>query len=179
MCGEPSRVATIGLGFSGVRAAIELCDRLSEDFRMTERRGRCLCGAVRLTAQEVPDTVGICHCELCRRWTGSALIGVEIPRENVTWEGVEHIAERQTTSWAKRGWCRECGSNLYVEFTGEGDYAGKIELSLGIFDDPNGFKISHETYVDKKCDSFGYGEGEWKKLTRKECVERLPILDSE
>jgi hypothetical protein len=144
-----------------------------------EASGRCLCGAVRFRATEVPETFGACHCETCRRWTGSALLGVTIPRDKVVWEGEEHIARRQTSSWAERAWCRECGTGLSFRVTAESSYSGDIELPLGILDDPNGFRMTNEIYIDHKPDSYGYaGEGR-KLMTRQQCVEKFSLLDGE
>lgn len=141
------------------------------------RRGGCLCGAVRFEAREVPDTVGICHCEMCRRWTGSSLIEVSLPERNVTWSGAEHIATRATSAWAERAWCRECGSCLYFKVTQAGEWAGGLDMPLGIFDDPDGFAITHEIYVDFKSDSYAYaGEAGRRRLTRADCVARFPAL---
>lgn len=75
------------------------------------RKGGCLCGAVRFEADLTKREFGACHCEMCRRWTGSALLGITVPTGNVRWTGEEHIATRQTSSWAMRAWCRDCGSN--------------------------------------------------------------------
>jgi hypothetical protein len=35
------------------------------------REGRCLCGAVRFTADGPPKWTGYCHCQSCRRHTGA------------------------------------------------------------------------------------------------------------
>lgn len=59
--------------------------------------GHCLCGAVRFRAPKVPQTISVCHCEMCRRWTGAAFVEVSIPAERVIWEGQEHVATRQFT----------------------------------------------------------------------------------
>ena len=58
------------------------------------RTGRCHCGAVRFEAREVPETYGVCHCAMCRRWNGSALIGVTVKEEHVAFEGAEKIPGR-------------------------------------------------------------------------------------
>ncbi|MDF0601154.1 GFA family protein [Psychromarinibacter sp. C21-152] len=146
---------------------------------MTQRDGGCLCGAVRFTARNVPETAGICHCETCRRWTGTALVGVGLKDTDVTWKGAAHIRRRQTSSWAERAWCAECGSNLFFRFTGDGAYAGEIELPIGIFDDPNGFRITNEIYIDHKPDSYAYAGEDRQVLTRAQCVEKMPLLDGE
>jgi hypothetical protein len=143
------------------------------------RTGQCLCGAVSFTAKGVPATISICHCEMCRRWTGSALVGVTLPEENVVWKGKGHIATRQTTSWAERGWCGECGSGMWFRVTADTPYKGEIEIPLGVFDDPNGFTVSSEIYIDHKPDSFAFEANDRKVLTRQDCVERFSLLDGE
>lgn len=145
----------------------------------TERTGQCLCGAVSFRATHVPDNFGICHCRMCRQWTGSALFGVSIPMEHVHWDGGEHNDEHVSSNWAKRGFCRECGSNLYFQFTAEGTYADETEIPLGLFDDPNGFKLRSEIYTDEATDSFAVVDQGHKRVTRADVIKILPILDSE
>lgn len=141
-----------------------------------EREGGCLCGAVRFTARLGKTTFGVCHCEMCRKWTGSALMGVTVPVENVVWQGAEHIARRQTSSWAERAWCRDCGSGLYYRVTVEGPYAGNLELPVGVLDDANGLTLVNEIYIDEKPDCFAYaGEGR-NVLTRAECHAKFLLL---
>jgi hypothetical protein len=40
----------------------------------TERRGSCLCGAVRVSTKATNKGVGACHCSMCRKWTGGPLL---------------------------------------------------------------------------------------------------------
>lgn len=141
------------------------------------KSGGCMCGAVRFTATDVPGECGACHCEMCRRWTGSALLGVTVPTGKVVWEG--EIAEIASSSWAKRGFCPKCGTGLFFQVTLEGPYSGGIELPIGIFDDPNGFELTNEIYIDHKPDSFAYAGDGRKTMTRAECVEKFEVLDGE
>lgn len=143
---------------------------------MSEKTGGCLCGAVRFVARDVPTTYGACHCEMCRRWTGSALLSVPVPAGSLSWLGGEHIAERQTTPWAKRGWCRDCGSALFFMVTQDGEWSGKIDVPIGLFDDPDGFTMTNEIYIDHKPDSYAYAGTGRKLLTRAECIEKFPVL---
>lgn len=141
-----------------------------------QRTGGCLCGAVRFSARLESTRFGVCHCEMCRRWTGSALMGITVPVGNVTWTGEGHIAKRQTSAWAERAWCRECGSGLYYRVTVEGPMFGNLELPAGILDDANGLTLVNEIYVDEKPDSFAYaGEGR-NQLSRAEVHARFPML---
>ena len=138
---------------------------------MATKTGRCMCGAVGFSAEDVPMRYGICHCEMCRRWTGSALLGVSVPTERVTWHGREHIATLQSSEWAERAWCGKCGTGLYYRVTERGKWFGATEIPIGLFDDANGFALENEIYTDMKPDSYAYtGEGH-KRLTRAECLE--------
>ena len=146
---------------------------------MSGREGGCLCGAVRFVARDVPEVFGACHCEMCRRWTGSALLGVTVPEGSVAWQGEAHIARRQSSPWAERAWCRDCGSGLFFRVTQEGDYSGDLELPIGLFDDPDGFRMTSEIYTDHKPDSYAFaGEGR-KLMTRADCVAKFAALNGE
>jgi len=133
------------------------------------RTGGCLCGAVRFTAKLETHIFGACHCEMCRRWAGSALLAITVPSANIDWQGAEHIATLQTSDWAKRAWCACCGSGLYYMVTAEGPYFGNTELLIGLFDDANGLTMQSEIFFDQKPDSFAY-TGETKKISRAETL---------
>ncbi|MFW2541459.1 GFA family protein [Primorskyibacter sp. 2E107] len=144
-----------------------------------ERSGGCLCGAVRFVATDVPGTAGICHCEMCRRWTGSALIGVTVPTQTVRWSG-EDLRILQTSDWAERAFCGKCGSGLYFRVTMRGEWYGNTEIPVGLFDDPNGFEITNEIYIDHKPDSYAFdGMAGRALLTRQDCVEKFGVSDDE
>lgn len=146
---------------------------------MSEKSGSCLCGAVRFTARNVPTSYGICHCEMCRRWTGSALVEVSVSEQDVTWQGAENIATHTSSSWAERAFCRQCGTGLYFRNTQDGEWSGKYDLPIGLFDDASGFTLNYEIYIDHKPDSYAYVGSGHRVLTRADCVAKNPILDTE
>ena len=139
-----------------------------------DKTGGCLCGVVRFVARDVPASFGICHCEMCRRWTGVALAEVSVKTEDVTWTGDEHIAIRDTSDHAERAWCRECGTGLWFRQTKEDKWFGSTDLPLGLFDDPNGFTLSHEIFVDHAPDGLRLADEGQKRLTRDEVVALNP-----
>ncbi|MCB6178111.1 GFA family protein [Rhodobacter sp. Har01] len=143
------------------------------------RAGGCLCGAVRFAARLSGTNFGACHCEMCRRWTGSALLGITVPEGNVNWVGADSIATRQTSAWAMRAWCRDCGSGVYFRVTAEGPYADAYEIPIGLFDDPNGLNMTNEIWIDHKPDSFSYAGEDRNVMTRADCVAKFPVLASE
>lgn len=144
-----------------------------------DRAGGCLCGAVRFRALLTGTNFGACHCPMCRKWTGSALLGITVPAADVEWTGAEHIARRQSSAWGERAWCADCGSPVWFRVTVAGPHAGNLELPIGAFDDANGLTMTNEIYIDHKPDSYAFaGEGR-TILTRAQCVEKFPLLASE
>ncbi|MDR7124177.1 GFA family protein [Pseudotabrizicola sp. 4114] len=133
------------------------------------RSGGCLCGAVRFTAKLDRKTFGACHCEMCRRWSGSALLAITVPTGNIGWQGAEHIATLQSSDWARRAWCARCGSGLYYMVTAEGPHFGNTEIPIGLLDDANGLTMQSEIFFDQKPDCFAYA-GETQKLSRAETL---------
>lgn len=123
-----------------------------------------MCGAVRFAADAAHHDFNACHCEMCRRWTGSALLAVTVPDAGVIWSGAEHIARFQSSAWAERGWCMRCGSSLFYKTTDATLFPIEWEIPLGLFDAPNGMTMTREIYVDQKTDSFAYA-GEREQLT--------------
>ena len=78
-----------------------------------EARGGCQCGAVRFTISAGPGATGICHCRMCQRATGNAFAPLyEVPGDRVTWQG--QAAEWASSNISCRGFCRACGTPLYM-----------------------------------------------------------------
>ena len=91
--------------------------------------GACLCGQVEFDVRE-PQTLGVCHCTRCRRWTGGAAPVVVAAAENfeVT-KGRDLMRHYQPEGFADRYFCGNCGSGMYVD-GGEMYY-----LSAGVLQD--------------------------------------------
>ncbi|MEY8838709.1 GFA family protein [Cribrihabitans sp. XS_ASV171] len=143
---------------------------------MTDRTGQCMCGAVSFTARDVPENYGACHCEMCRRWAGSALLAVTVPVAGVTWRGEENIRRLQSSDWAERAWCDRCGSGLYYHVTLDGPMSEGMEIPVGLFDDTEGMEMTSEIYVDHRIPSMVYA-GERKRMTRAETLAMFGIED--
>ncbi|MCB1313738.1 MAG: GFA family protein [Sedimentitalea sp.] len=137
---------------------------------MTEtgpRTGQCLCGAVKLILSGAGDAFGACHCEMCRRWTGSALLAFEVPAEGVRIEGAASVARIQSSDWAERAFCARCGSGLWYRLTAMPD--GAYQIPLGLLDDPGGMRFTSEIFVDCKPGGFAYAGAETREtMTRAE-----------
>ena len=141
------------------------------------KTGGCLCGAVRFSAAETGQ-YGICHCEQCRRFFGSALFGVMVPRAAMTLEGAENVGVIHSSSWATRSWCTKCGSPLWYRADPTGGEDGDYEVAIGLFDAPQGFAPIHwELYADEAAQGVHLA-GDHRRLTRAETLARFQTTES-
>ena len=108
--------------------------------------GRCFCGAVELRLSGAPVSITYCHCESCRRATGSpvaVLVGYELAQVAYPKEQPRHFA---SSPGRDRPFCPRCGSR--IGFT-DRHLPGKIYFHVGLLDRPERFPPT--------CHAF-YGE---------------------
>jgi len=103
---------------------------------MNSATGGCLCGYVRYTYHGDIGEANYCHCEDCRRVTGSAF-GVSVQLDVKGFE----IVSGQTRSFTKHGdsgneltrhFCPQCGSPVY---TSSPAHPQHIYVKAGTLDD--------------------------------------------
>lgn len=113
--------------------------------------GHCLCGAIHFEADAEPLSTGLCHCESCRRHTGSVVAAfVTYPKNAVRWSGAEPTRYRSSPS-VTRSFCSGCGSPLAYEHD---QSAAEIELYLGALDDPARFPPQHHSHFRERVAWF-------------------------
>lgn len=134
--------------------------------------GACLCGAVTVEVAALGDGMSACHCDMCRRWTGAAFLSVHAAADDVRIAGP--VRERETSDWAARGWCDDCGSTLYYRLRDGGGYG----LSAGLFEDAAGRSLSLEYYVDRKPRGFAFA-GDHSRLTTSETLARFGVSEGD
>lgn len=91
-----------------------LFNRVATQYRRTimDWTGGCLCGSIRYRGSSEPLWMGHCHCNMCRRWTGSTTFtGVAFAPENFEWTKGEP-AFYQSSNDILHGFCPDCGSPL-------------------------------------------------------------------
>lgn len=112
--------------------------------------GRCMCGAVKINATTNNPDVTACHCDMCRRWSAGPFM--EVNCQNLMFDGDEHIGRVRSSEWAERGFCKECGSNLFYHIIDSNDY----QVSAGLFDDQTIFRMSLQVFFDFKPDFYEF-----------------------
>ncbi|GAA5234786.1 GFA family protein [Verticiella sediminum] len=129
-------------------------------------QGQCLCGAVTITVPDDHSQVGVCHCGACRRWGGGPLFAISLD-SGVEIGGREHITEYRSSAWARRGFCRHCGTHLYYR----GEKGPSCAVPAGLFSDAQGLVLSAQIFIDRKPDYYALAN-ETPTLTEQEVLAR-------
>ena len=111
----------------------------------TERRGQCLCGAVKVTAKSASNSAGACHCSMCRRWGGGPFLAVDCGTDVVI-EGEDHVKVFDSSAWADRGFCSACGTHLFYRLKEN----GQLMLPAGLLEGQDELVFDHQVFVDEK-----------------------------
>ena len=104
---------------------------------MTNRTARCSCGQLSVICEGEPEKVSICHCNECRKRTGSAFgIAAFYPRSAVAISGDGKTFTRKAESGfdVVQHFCPRCGATVYWEPTRKPDM---VAVAVGAFADPN------------------------------------------
>ena len=117
---------------------------------MSETRltGHCYCGAVTFEIDGESDWVGHCHCESCRRASGSVMTTFAGFKKNQV-----HFTGARPSSFSPgngvtRSFCGTCGSAVAYENAGSPD---EIHLHLGLFDDIDRLPAQDHSFRNEKA----------------------------
>ena len=121
--------------------------------------GHCLCGRVKVTANVMQHSIGTCHCSMCRRWTGGPLMAVDCGSD-VVFEGDENIKTYESSAWAERGFCINCGNHLFYKLKESNQYI----MPVGIFENDENLVFDHQIFIDEKPGYYCFSN-ETKNMT--------------
>lgn len=121
------------------------------------RTGGCLCGAVRWELAPVALSVANCHCRLCQRSVGAAVVAwATAPAEALRLLGAAP-AWYPSSAAAERGFCPTCGASLF--FRARGAPGGPIDLTVASFDHPEELAPAAEIWTESRQPWVPLGEG--------------------
>lgn len=112
--------------------------------------GRCLCGAVRFTLAGGLRDVSLCHCGQCRRWHGHVGASTTAPRAALAFQEQRGLAWFRSSNFARRGFCRECGSSLFWQRDG----ADLVSVTAGALDPPTGLATTLQIFTEDRGDYY-------------------------
>ena len=113
-------------------------------------RGSCLCGAIRYELTAELGDFGYCHCQSCRKASGSAhAANAPIDREHFRLlSGSEVLREFESSPGKLRSFCSRCGSPIYAYLTAT---PAVIRIRLGSLDTPFTKTPRAHTWVSDKA----------------------------
>jgi hypothetical protein len=126
-------------------------------------KGKCLCGSIEVEASDQTE-LGLCHCNMCRRWTGGPMFAVHCGSD-VSFRGGTPTRYK-SSDWAERGFCPECGTHLFYYLLPNNDYV----LPAGLFQD-QAFSLSSEIFIDEKPSYYTFSN-QTTKLTGQQVFEQ-------
>ena len=113
--------------------------------------GGCLCGQVRFAAMPASDDMSVCHCGMCRRWTGGVFMGVDCG-DSVVLEGAPKLGIYRSSDYGERVFCPECGTSLFWRMKD----GSKTEVAMSALDDPSRFGLKTEVFIDAKPPGYAF-----------------------
>ena len=131
---------------------------MSEDVSL---EGKCMCGAVRFTATAEQTSVVACHCDMCRRWSAGPFMAVTC--QSVSFSGADNISRVRSSDWAERGFCKQCGANLFYHLVESSDY----HMAAGLFENSSKLRLSLQLFTDRKPAFYAFAN-ETKMMTEAE-----------
>lgn len=129
-------------------------------------QGECLCGSVSFNAQTPHKEFHGCHCGMCRKWGGGPFLSVDTSA--IQFKGEENIGIYNSSEWAERGFCKNCGTHLFYRFKG----AASCFVSLGVLKDTQDFVFQSQIYVDKRPSYYCFAN-KTEELTEAQVIEKF------
>lgn len=135
-------------------------------------KGKCLCGAVRYEVAKDGVEVGVCHCGMCRAWSGGVYIGFEAKPGEIAFTGEEHVGTYRSSDWAERGFCKTCGASLFYRVTEAGPMQGVMHVAAGGLETWDGARLTSEIFVDQKPAAYDFA-GDHPRMTEAEFLASI------
>jgi hypothetical protein len=117
---------------------------------VSERRGQCLCGAIRYVVHGELQGVINCHCERCRRFTGHHMAATSARLEDLTIDDADSLlAWYRPVPEASYGFCSRCGSSLFWQSAAEPE---RRSICAGTVTPPTGLETIQAWWTSQASD---------------------------
>lgn len=127
-------------------------------FDMKKAAGKCLCGTVSFEFPIEREVFDACHCGMCRKWSGGPIMTVE-SKGGVSFKGESSIAIFESSAWAQRAFCKNCGSHLFYQLKG----TDTRFFMIGLIENNERFQFKVEIFIDKKPNNYSFANDTVKK----------------
>lgn len=112
--------------------------------------GNCLCGGVRYEVDQFERGVVGCHCTQCRKISGHYVAATKAKHDNLRMIADKTLKWYRSSDIAERGFCSECGSNLFWRRIGD----DATSIMAGALNGPTGLVTQSHIYTDDIGDYY-------------------------
>ncbi len=128
---------------------------MGDDDKPKSFTGRCACGDVAYQVDGPLRPVLACHCDMCRRMTGSFVTATSAWRDGFRLTREDGLRWYQSSRRARRGFCGNCGSSLFWD----SPERPTISIMAGSLDKPTGLELVRHIYVANHGDYYEIADG--------------------
>lgn len=89
---------------------------------------------------------------------------------SVSFQGEENMKRYASSEWAERGFCSNCGTNLFYRLKQPEMYM----MATGCFDDADQFSLAGEIYIDEKPAGYDFA-GDHPRMTGAEFMASMGV----
>jgi len=118
-------------------------------------QGGCLCGAVRYEVTGPLDVVNYCHCTQCQKSTGHFYASSMPTTGELRLLASETLKWYRSSSFAERGFCSTCGSQLFWRRVGGAGFS----FVVGSLDGDPKLAGGHHIFVEAKKSYYSINDG--------------------
>ncbi len=110
----------------------------------------CLCKGISMTIKGEFRQVVNCHCIQCTKTHGNFAAYTSVLEDNITFKTKSTLKWFKSSSKARRGFCKKCGSSVFFKRFG----SSAISISAGLFKNPTKLETSSHIYTHNKRDYY-------------------------
>lgn len=120
--------------------------------------GSCLCGKVRYEVRGPALTMYYCHCQMCRKATGSSFAtNMQVRAEDFAIVAGRDVVKAYRSSPDElRNFCGNCGSPIYSEAEHR---RGILSIRCGLLNGDPAIRPAHHIYTAYKAPWLVIGDG--------------------
>ena len=123
------------------------------------KTGSCLCGAVQYEVHGPLRNVIACHCEQCRKQTGTYMSATAAKDEDLKVTDARGLKWYRSSKTARRGFCGECGSVLFWKGDGR-DYTA---IAAGSLNGATGLTLEGHIFCASAGDYYVIAGGDYRR----------------